>query len=706
MKFAHYLALMMSLFTCGTQAQQMCDVLTSQLEQEEAWLTRLDTEFSSSIQNAQSLAAIEQIPSLVFPEENASLKAQAWSGLALAIEDNSPSSGSASGSRQKQFQRLAQRTLGRQMLTGIAEGLSVGLDVITLIPWYDRLVRTMWDDSATALDRLSVTLEPIPFIGFAVSYYDTLSHMDSPQKRLEQFAELGHYTYVNEDPEVLINRASANHIYQQYLQLKNHTNELAKRIIGVQMLHFDATFSAKVLEIEKVLDETFAEMDTEYVHLMLNRYNSAPQLTHPFGERACADQRQVVENKLHAEVDADLIEIKQLRECVYQALIHNLMVIGVGRSNINEQARSEFFSFKRKMVDQAMEHISSWRKALLNMQQTAIDDAIASVIASDDLIRYQRQLYERAKAIAINNFSLQIMQRPATATELETGRFLINEGEIICGLYSCQVYEGSEVWFDETKDPLLKKLNQPLLTLDTEQYLSQHFEHAWSEVELDEPYINLWTQWQRRTEERFFALPYLGNPSLQVIEKEMPLLIDVVERIPQTLNASQALPYMYQAIRQTISSMDTHKAWAMLGDFVFRFQYELRQQQRMHHLPLSWQQRIWPDSAHGPLFNAYLSKPYWYLSSKSWAQSLPHFDERFPVDWFLQMGQGHQTYLTESVGPDVYLSDKYWHDVSAQLYAVLNIPAMRWRPFEHLVLMDIWSQVVENEALISASRLQ
>ncbi|WP_391090709.1 hypothetical protein [Vibrio sp. NH-UV-68] len=703
MKFRYCLAISFSLIFFQVQAEQRCNLLNSQLEQEEAWLSRLDTEFSSSLQNAQSLSAIEQIPSLVFPQDSVLTEGRGWSGLALALQENTQAIGTASGSRKSQFQRLAQRTLSRQLLHGVAGGLSAGSDVMTLLPWYDRLVRTMWDDSASALDRLAVTLEPIPFIGFAVSYYDTLSHMDS-SNRLEKFVKLGRYTYVNDNPEAIVNRATATHLYHQYQQLKNHTNELAKRIISVHMLHYDAAFSAKVLEIEKVLDETFAQMDSEFVHLMLNRYNSTEHLTHPFGDRACISERQLIENKLQADESTSANERQSLRECSYQALIANLMVIGVGRHQINEQARSHFFSYKQKMVDQAIEHISNWRQTLINMQKTAIDEAIKSVIASDDLILYQRNLYQRARDIAINNFSLQIMQRPATFIELETGRFLVDEGELVCGLYSCSVYEGREVLFDETKDPLLTRLSQPLLTLDTQEYLSQHYQHAWSEAELDEPYINLWTQWQHRNEDHFFALPYLGNPSLQVIEKDMPQLIDVLEEIPESLTAQQALPYMYQSIREIISSMDTHKAWTVLGDFVFRFQYELRQQQRLHFLPVSWQQHIWSESVYGPMFNAYLSKPYWYLSSQTWAHTLPHYNERFPEDWFLQMGQDHQTYLTEPVNRQVYLSDKYWHDVSAQLYAVLNIPSMRWRPFDHLILTDIWSQVIENEALIAASK--
>ncbi|MYM59114.1 hypothetical protein GTG28_07755 [Vibrio sp. OCN044] len=704
MRYRYYLTALLSFFLFQAQADQRCDLLSSQIEQEELWLSRLDNEFSSSLQNAQSLSAIEQIPSLVFPEGNTLSGNRAWSGLAVAISENTQAVGTASNTRKTQFQRLAQRTLSRQLLHGIAEGLSAGLDVITLIPWYDRLVRTMWDDSATALDRLAVTLEPIPFIGFAVSYYDTLSHMDSPQKRLERFASLGHYTYANDNPETLINRATATHVYQQYQQLKNHTNELAKRIISVHMLHYDATFSAKVLEIEKVLDDTFAQMDSEYMHLMLNRYNSTEHLTHDFGERACINERQLIESNLQSNMSTSLTETQRLRECTYQSLIQNLMVIGVGRSRLNEQARSDFFAYKTKMVDQAMSHISSWRKIILDQQKTAIDEAIQSVVTSDDLILYQQSLYQRARSIAINNFSLQIMQRPATVQELSTGRFMVDEGQLVCGIYSCNVYQGREVLFDETKDPLLKRLNQPLVTIDTQAYLSQHYRYAWSENELDEPYINLWTQWQHKNEDRFYALPYLGNPSLQIIEKDMPLLIEVLEEIPEHLSAQQALPYMYRSIREIISSMDTHKAWVMLGDFVFRFQYELRQQQKLHFLPVSWQQLIWPSSLYGPMYNAYLSKPYWYLSSQSWAQSLPHYDERFPVDWFLQMGEGHRTYLTEPVDRQIYLSDKYWHDVSAQLYAVLNIPAIRWRPFEHLVLMDIWSQLIENEALIAASQ--
>ena len=69
---------------------------------------------------------------------------------------------------------------------------------------------------------------------------------------------------------------------------------------------------------------------------------------------------------------------------------------------------------------------------------------------------------------------------------------------------------------------------------------------------------------------------------------------------------------------------DIQTAWTKLGDFIFRFQYELRQHQSLNFLPLAWQQAIWPSQPHGVLFSAFLDKSYMYYSRQPWTQALPY----------------------------------------------------------------------------------
>ena len=90
-----------------------------------------------------------------------------------------------------------------------------------------------------------------------------------------------------------------------------------------------------------------------------------------------------------------------------------------------------------------------------------------------------------------------------------------------------------------------------------------------------------------------------------------------------------------------------------------------------------------------------------YYSSLQWREALPHLDSKITTDWFLYQGEGQKYYLTEPVDEDVYLSDSFWSERSQQLGYVLSLPQVRWRPFEYLILLDIWSQVIEIESIVN-----
>ena len=122
---------------------------------------------------------------------------------------------------------------------------STVVDIALIVPWFEQVTRVMWDDSAGSLHRLSVIFQPIPFIGFALSYYDYLSMLETPETRLKSFIQSGHYSYRQDTIAQQINLASARDNLQ-YHRLKVLTNELIKRLVSVHLLHYDATFVLKV----------------------------------------------------------------------------------------------------------------------------------------------------------------------------------------------------------------------------------------------------------------------------------------------------------------------------------------------------------------------------------------------------------------------------------------------------------------------------
>ncbi|NDJ80484.1 hypothetical protein GXP65_05570 [Vibrio campbellii] len=704
MKIKNLILLIGLCVSLNVNALETCNLGSEKLEEEHEWLARLDYEFESELTDVKEVAALDKIPSLNLPISEQGMLAEHWAGVTAAIDSKNSQPNSAK--RIAQLERVSERQALWQLAKNGGRAFSSVLDIIFFAPWIEDLTRTMWDDSASALHQLSVTTEPIPFVGFAIGYYDYLSTLDSPEKRLNQWLQNGHYSYGQETVLERLNTTSAEAIEQQHEQLKLHIVELTKRLSSIQLLHFDATYSAKVLELQEIINKMFSAIDLEYANTMLELYNLPPHVIQKFGEQACVNQKQEVVEELARLGTASTGALDDLRACSYRMLVANLgKLYGIGKYSHIEKTRQEVFEHKQNIVENAQRHILDWRRKILEIQSSSIEKLVLETINNDNIRLYRQYLNQHARRIAIDNFSLSILQQRATEEEQRTGRFLVGAGELICGLYSCQVYEGREVFFDEDSDPLLQKLSEPLDNIDLSSYINERVRRGWTNVELDEPYINLWQQWQNREDVSLSALPYKGNPSLEVIKKDMPELFEILEKIPSHLSAEQAKPFLFQLIRNRMFKEDIQTAWTKLGDFIFRFQYEQRQHQSLNFLPLQWQQAIWPSQPQGVLFSAFLDKTYMYYSRQPWAQALPYSDEKNATsNWTLYQGEAHRYYLTQSVPEDVYLGDQYWIEVNEQLSHVLSLPEIRWRPFEQMILMDIWSQITEIESLVEISK--
>ncbi|WP_435249953.1 hypothetical protein ACMAZD_25390 [Vibrio sp. nBUS_14] len=687
----------------NTNALETCNLGSETLEEEHEWLARLDYEFESELTDVKEIAALDKIPSLMLPISDEGMLAEHWAGVTAVIDSKNSQPNSAK--RITQLERVSERQALWQLAKNGGRAFSSVLDIVFFAPWVEDLTRTMWDDSASDLHRLSVTSEPIPFVGFAIGYYDYLSTLDNPEKRLNQWLKNGHYSYGQESVLQRLNTASGEAIEHQHEQLKQHIIELTKRLASIQLLHYDATYSAKVLELQEVINKMFSAIDIEYANTMLDLYNRPQHVIQKFGEQACINQKLEVQEELNNLGAASSVAINNLRACSYRMLMGNVgQLYGIGKYPHIDKVRSEVLAYKQNIVENAVSHIVEWREKLFEIQHNSIDTLVRDTLNSGSIRSYRLYLYQRARRIAIDNFSLSILQRRATEEEQRTGRFLIGAGELICGVYSCQVYQGREVFFDEDSDPLLQKLSEPLDNIDLSSYINERVRRGWTNVELDEPYINLWEQWQSREDVSLSALPYKGNPSLEVIKKDMPELFEIFEKIPSHLSAQQAKPYLFQLIRNGMFKEDIQTAWTKLGDFIFRFQYELRQHQSLNFLPLAWKQAIWPSQPHGVLFSAFLDKSYMYYSRQPWTQALPYsYGGNSIPNWTLYQGQSHHYYLTQSVPENVYLGDQYWKEINEQLSHVLALPEIRWRPFEQMILMDIWSQVTEIESLVEVS---
>lgn len=687
----------------NVQASNMCKLGENTLEEEHDWLSRLDREFKSELNDVKEIAALNKIPSLILPIREQTFVPEHWEGLWEAV--NNKEDLPLSAKRMSQLENVFERQALWQAAKNGGRALSAVFDIVLFAPWIEKLTRTMWDDSASDLHRLSVTAEPIPFIGFAIGYYDYLSTLDSPEKRFNQWLENGRYSYGQDSILLRINTASAQAIEQQHQQLKLHVNELVERLASIQLLHYDATYSAKVLELQTVLNRTMSAIDIDHVNIMFEQYNRPSHVVNKFGDLACINEKQSLKSEVERLGISSVETRHALRKCSYQMLMGNVgSLYGIGKYRHIEQIRETIFDHKQKIVDNALAHIVQWRSKLLELKNSSIEKLIDDSLNNENIGLYRQYLYQHARRIAINNFALSILQREATEEEQQTGRFLVGAGDLICGLYTCQYYDGKEVFFDESSDPLLKQLSEPLFTKDMHHYISERISHGWTNDELDEPYLNLWIQWQKRQDIGFSALPYKGNPSLVVIRRDMPDLVEILEQIPVHLSAQQAKPHLFRLIQSRMFKEDIQVAWAKLGDFIFRFQYEQRQHQSINFLPLQWQQAVWPSQPHGVLFNAFLDKSYLYYSNQLWAQALPYWHKRHTsFNWTLYQGETHSYYLTQSVPEEVYLGDQYWIEINESLSHVLSSPEIRWRPFEHMLLLDIWSQITEIESLIATS---
>ncbi|EDP60399.1 hypothetical protein [Vibrio sp. AND4] len=691
-------------FVVNVDALEMCSLGAETLEEEHEWLARLDYEFESELNDVKEVAALEKIPSLILPTGQETMFPEHWTGVSVVVDSKKSQPNSLE--RIAQLEHISERQALWQIAKSGARSFSTALDIAFFMPWVDDLTRAMWDDSASDLHRLSVTAEPIPFIGFAIGYYDYLSTLDSPEKRLNQWRQSGHYSYDQETVLSSINTASARAIEKQHEQLKQHIIELTERLVSIQLLHYDATYNAKVLELQEVMNGIFSEIDTQYASSMLDLYNRPSHVIHKFGEQACINQKEAVKEEINRLGFASNGARNELRSCSYRMLIANVgKLYGIGKYPHIEKVRADVFAYKQNIVESALNHIIDWRGKLIEIQRNSINNLVDDTLNSGSLRSYRWYLYQRARRIAIDNFSLSIMQRLASEEEQQTGRFLVGAGELVCGPFSCQNYEGKEVFFDEASDPLLQKLSEPWESIELSKYINQRVRRGWTNLELDEPYINLWKQWQNKDDVLLAALPYKGNPSLDVIQKDMPELFELLEQIPNHLSATQAKPYLFQLIRDRMFKGDIQSTWTKLGDFIFRFQYEQRQYQSLNSLPLEWQQVIWPSQPQGVLFSAFLDKSYLYYSHQSWVKNLPFWDKRNGVfTWILYQEENHHYYLTQLVSEDIYLSDQYWIEISEQLSHVLSSPEVRWRPFEQMILMDIWSQVIEIESLFEISQ--
>ncbi len=221
----------------------------------------------------------------------------------------------------------------------------------------------MWDDSASELHRLSVTAEPIPFVGFAIGYYDYLSTLDNPEKRLNQWLKNGHYSYGQGTVLQRLNTASAESIEHQHEQLKQHIIELTKRLASIQLLHYDATYSAKVLELQEVINKMFSAIDIEYASTMLDLYNRPPHVIQKFGEQACINPKLEVREELNNLGVVSSGAINNLRACSYRMLMGSVgQLYGIGKYPHIDKVRGDILAYKQNIIENAVSHIIEWRE--------------------------------------------------------------------------------------------------------------------------------------------------------------------------------------------------------------------------------------------------------------------------------------------------------------------------------------------------------
>ena len=694
------------ILSCHAQATSLCAIEHLEVEEEASWLSRLEDEFGKEItEYSEGAAAIEQIPSLLLSRVSEEILPAEWEALQATLERGPSSTFELSSEQQKSSTRMLMKSLTSEIASTIFQSVSTAADIVILLPWYEDIYRTFWDESKTGLDKVTAFTQIIPVIGSVFEYYDNLSHLDSIDRRLENFNKQGYYSYAVDSPALLVNSTNQRELQAQFNALHLHINELMKRMVDVHLLHYDGLYTSKVLEVQGLLDRQFAEMDREYFKTQLT-YSTIYEEAGHFGEELCVEEKAPLIEAIKAGRVATPREEEALRRCNYENTANQLFPIwGIGTDEYRAANPNSLFEAKQRLVDRALEHIDGWRNKTLQAQKEAINKAKQSILSSPDIQAYWKLLYKKSREVSIRNFALQVIGRQPTYKELETGRFLQHEGKLVCGIYSCQKYYGREVIYDEANDPVLKRLRQPLMTLIVDAYLDDHVKHGWTRQELNAPFKALWQQWQNRNDTKQRALPYLGNPSVDVIEDTLPKLAAILERIPDSTAPQQAVTDIVNAINQGVSQQSMDASWQEYGDFIFRAQFLLRQQLSANSLPMQWQQTIWPGKVHGVMYNTYLAKPYLYFSSQPWVEELPFYSARTTeYKWYLQMDWGQNTYLTESVSDEVLLTDKYWQDMTTQLAHVVDQPAVRWKPFERVILMDLLEQAIEMEALVEAAR--
>lgn len=676
----------------------ICNLEDIPFKNKQNWLDDIRWEFDNIINGYTDEAlSLEQIPDLLLDASTRVKLPRAWESTEAVLNIGPQGVLLESEEHNYAIQRMLAKHASSEAAMVVFEGLGVIADIFVLGLWYEDVIRSFWSDSQTALDQVTTLFSIVPIIGESLMYYDYLSHLETTQTIVNRIQAQVHYSYSVRTPAFNHLSHSQEEVLNHYKQFKTHINATFKRLADVQILHFDSLYTAKVMEYETVLDAQLTHFDLEFFKNQMMSYNQ--RAGSKFGYEYCQAEQQALTDYILEPISNELDQlIEQLRQCNSNNISSNILHLwSLSKEPRNVKARELLFNAEQKVVDKAMLDLSLWREKFLTAAKRSMQVSLHNLTNSPSILAYQRVLYKKARNNAIRNFSLSAFQRLPTQGELVSGKFYVNRGELVCGIWSCSVYSGSEVRFNEEKDPVLEEISRPLISTNIDQYIARRIQHGWIEQELMAPFRTLLTQWQERFNGHTQYRPKGGNPALIKIEQAFPQLITVLEDLSSGANANQ----VSQRLDQLIAKMPMTQAWDHFGDFIFPSLYRLRQSNTQNLLPLNWQNKAWGGNTTGVLFNAFLSKPYLYLSSADWVQALPHYNSRnLQSDWFLYQGQGQSSYLSELPNNHMVNSDNYWSILMAQLASVSENPEIKWKPFTRLILIDYLEQLAKSEGLI------
>ncbi len=166
----------------NANALETCNLGSETLEEEHEWLARLDYEFESELTDVKEVAALDKIPSLMLPVSDEGMFAEHWAGVTAVIDSKNSQPNSAK--RIAQLERVSERQALWQLAKNGSRAFSSVLDIVFFTPWVEDLTRTMWDDSASELHRLSVTAEPIPLSVLLLGTMITFLHWTTQKSGL------------------------------------------------------------------------------------------------------------------------------------------------------------------------------------------------------------------------------------------------------------------------------------------------------------------------------------------------------------------------------------------------------------------------------------------------------------------------------------------------------------------------------------------